>query len=579
MKHQVERALSDFPRDPKENGRQLAALLETEPATVRECITEYLCNGAEETTARYVIGLLDRESNVLDILLDLSSTSIAQAQKIAKLVKQIVPRLDIDLAKALGKAGKEQSVRILRLLAELADSNRVLPQLMSVIRDKGPEARAQACRILAQHCQNDLFVERALSDPDATVRAGAIEGVGLRTRKSPPAILKTAMGDPDPHVRVHALLAAFRLGEAEAAGRLLLLAQDREAAIRSLAVWAMGEARHDCFLETITQLEQDPATEVRTSAQQAKQQIESQREPAVEANQETPSGASSCEEPALSSAIKIDVMRSRFSEQGEAELYVSLLAPSGSPIKPLSQDDFSVEIDGRPVMGLRWTAAGGERPLNVALVLEYSSNMPAMALIDVQAAASTAIRTKRENDQFAVFKFSVDVNKTPFSPDPKRLVALVLRPYAGARRSSRLHDALAEAARSLRETKGERAVIAVAQGADRGSELSFWKVLHLLNESNIAAFAVQYGQGGDERTLQELGANSGGRYFHCGKGKELIDCLRDIIVGLINSHQLRFSTEIRPEREIRLRVRTPLGMAEMLVPIPASSMARERKAS
>jgi len=556
MKQQVETVLKDFPSNPREYGQQLTAMLQSDHATVRACITEYLCNGADETTARYAIGLLARESNMLDILLDSGSTSIQESRKIAKLVKQVVPRLDIDLAKALRKAGRERSVRILHLLAEVADSNRVLPLLMTVIRERGPEARAQACRILAQHCQNDFFVARTLIDPDASVRAGAIEGGGLRSRKAPPAILKTAMDDPDPRVRAHALLAAFRLGDGEASERLRLLARSAEPANRALAAWAMGEARYDGFLDTIAQLEQDAATEVRTSAQQARQQIESQREPAPGGNQGTTSGVSAREEPAPNSAIKIDVLRSSFSEQGKAELHVAVLAPDGSPIGSLTQDDYAVEIDGSPVADIEWAGADGERPLNVAL-------------IEMQTAASAAIRKKRENDQFAVVKFSVEVSQTPFTPDPKRLAALVLRPYAGLRKSSRLHDALAEAARSLSHTEGERVVIAVAQGADRGSELSFWKAVHLLSESNAAVFAVQYGQGADERTLQELALSSGGRYFHYGKGIELTHCLRDIIAGLTNCHRLKFTTEIRLEGEIRLCVRTSFGMAETLVPIPA----------
>ena len=573
MKHQVERLLREFPRNPRGCGHQLSVLPKKDVVTVRGCITEYLCNGAEETTARYVIALLDRESNILDILLDARLTSVAQAGEIAKLVKQMVPRLDVDLAKALRTSGKEQSIRILRLLAEVADSNRTLPLLMRVVREMGSEARAQAGRILAQHCQNELFVEKTLRDPDASVRAGALDGVGLRKRKSSPAILKTAMSDPDPGVRTHALLAAFRLGEEEAADRLRLLAQDQEPTIRALAAWAMGETRHECFLETVAKLERDPDGQVRTNAQDARQRIESQLEPPIEENQQTSSEDVRSEGPAPNSDIKIDVPRTRFSEGGTALVHVSLTAPNGTPVSTLSQGDFSVEVDGRPVPNVEWSAPGGGGALHVALVLEYSSNIPAPSIIEIQTAASAAIQAKRENDQFAFFKYSVEVDKTPFSSDPKRLGALVRRPFSGARRLSRLHDAVAEAARSLSKTEGERVVIAVAEGVDRGSELSLWKTIHLLNESDACVFAVQYGQGGEQRTLRELSAASGGRYFHCSRGTELSHCLRDLIAGLVNCHHLRFATDISPQRDLRVRVRTSTGVAETIVPIGTAASA------
>jgi hypothetical protein len=579
MKHQVERLLREFPSNPRACGHQLSALLKKDVVTVRGCITEYLCSGAEETTARYVIALLDRESNILDILLDTRLTSVAQAKEIAKLVKQMVPRLDVDLAKTLRTSKKEQSVRILRLLAEVADSNRTLPLLMRVVREMGPEARAQAGRILAQHCQNELFVEKTLCDPDASVRAGALDGVGLRTQKSSPAILKTAMSDHDPGVRTHALLAAFRLGDEEAAGRLRLLSQDQEPTLRALAAWAMGQTRHECFLEPVAKLERDPDGQVRTNAQEARQQIESQLNPPVEENQETSSDELRSEGTAPNGDFKIEVLRASFSEPGAALLHVGLTAPNGGLIPTLSQGDLSVEVDGRPAPNLEWTAPGGEYPLHAALVLEYSSNMPAPSIIEMQTAASAAIRAKRENDQFAFFKYSVEVDKTPFSPDSKRLGALVRRPFSGARRLSRLHDAVAEAARSLSTTAGQRVVIAVAEGADRGSELSLWKTIHLLNKSDACVFAVQYGQGGEQRTLRELSAASGGRYFHCSRGTELTHCLRDLITGLANCYRLGFTTDISPERDLRVRVRTSLGMAETTVPVGTALPAQDRKAS
>ena len=580
VKQQVDTLLRDFSSNPRECGRRLTALLRTDPVTFRRCVVEYLSNGAQDVSARYVVGLLDRESNLLDLLLDPGTASLSQAKKVAKLVNQSVPHLDVDLAKALSRAGDHQSNRILQLLAEVADSNRTLPLLMRVLRERGPKLRASAARILSQHCQSELFVQAALGNSDAAVRAGAIEGIGLRGSKLAPALLKTAMNDRDPHVRTHALLAAFRLGEEGAVEGLLALARHKRAETRALTAWAMGETRDERFLPTLAAFALDTESDVRSSAERARQRIKSPPELSAQQDGAAPIKGVSPEEQAPNREITIDLIRARFSDEGEALLYVGVQPPKGVSIEPLAAEDFSVQVDGRPIPNLELTAPSDQRPLNVALVFDYSDRMPATNVMEMRTAALGAIRKKRTIDRFALFKFSVDVNKTPFSPDPKRLAALVRGPYVGGRKACRLHDSLGEAARALGTQDGERAVIIVAAGGDRGSELSLWKTVLLLEESGAFVFAVQYGQGKEVRALRELSADTGGGYFRCNRGTELTHTLQEVVEGLLSCYRLRYLSEIRPERDIRLHIATSLGAAEALIPLGDGASSRaDRKAS
>ena len=179
MNPKVTQLLESFNENRRENGRQLALLLERDPAQFKQSVVHYMCNGADESSVQYIVWLLQSNHMLLDLLLNPEISSVDESVVLVQAMRGKVERLDVDLAKAMKTASGSLKSRVLRLLAETAESNRTLPLLIHALREEGPDIRAKAGRIFAQHCQNELFIENVLKDPDPKVRAAAIDGIGL----------------------------------------------------------------------------------------------------------------------------------------------------------------------------------------------------------------------------------------------------------------------------------------------------------------------------------------------------------------------------------------------------------------
>jgi hypothetical protein len=142
-----------------------------------------------EFTPRDLASAQNREDKLLDLLTNSQLASLEDAIIIAKIMNKVVNQMDVQLAQALSQAPDELAARILRLLAEISDSNRTLPLLTSTLRGESPELRSKAAFVFARHCHNSLFIERALQDNDAKVRASALKGLSLSGHAVDPSAL------------------------------------------------------------------------------------------------------------------------------------------------------------------------------------------------------------------------------------------------------------------------------------------------------------------------------------------------------------------------------------------------------
>ena len=126
-------------------------------------VVHCVSKGGQLPGTRLLIWLLQKEHKLLDMLLNPQLSSIEDAIKVAKLMKTIVDQLDVLLARALKEVPEELALRILRLLAEVADSNRTLPLLTKTLREASPGLRSRAALIFSRYCHNTLFIENALN--------------------------------------------------------------------------------------------------------------------------------------------------------------------------------------------------------------------------------------------------------------------------------------------------------------------------------------------------------------------------------------------------------------------------------
>jgi VWFA-related protein len=571
MNEDVIELLENFAHNRRDCGRQLSNLLKADPAGFQQSVVRYMCNGADESTVQYVIWLLQSHGILLDLLLNPGASSVVEAVELARVIKGKADRLDIHLARALKEASGDKAARILRILAEVAENNRTLPLLTHSLRQRSSELRSKAGRIFAQHCQNELFAQNALKDPDAAVRASAVEGMGLRNQGAVPEVLLSAVFDPDHRVQAHAVLACYRLGHPHAMQWLHDLAKHPEARFRSGAVWAMGETSDPACLPIIEKLEQDPDEEVRAGAEAARQKFEVQQK--LEEPVESAVVAAESEEEEVHSdrPLTIEVLHAAVLEKGDRILHMGVSDPQGTPVEGIQAKHFTVHEDARAISEFEVLMPPECGPMNLAFVLDNSGSMSATDIQDENAAVVWSLKHKREEDRFAIYKFSMDIACTvPFTDDPKRITTLIRRPHTGPKTASRLHDAVRAAVKDLASCDGGKAIVAIVDSSDRGSEASLPKLIRVLRTVRMPLYIVGFDAGNDDSALRSLAEQTGGQYFDAPKSRDLNKAVQTIVRQFSQRCTLRYhgDPEVAPQ-DIRLVLRCPGGSSETsAVPMP-----------
>lgn len=178
---------------------------------------------------------------------------------ISRFLMEKEPRQDVKLAHRItsSMANRKQrldsavTLRILEVLATIADGNRILPMLIQVLREPDPRLRSKAALLVGRTNASAQWVEQVLREPDARVRANSVEALwGLET-EAVRALFRAALKDPSNRVLGNALLGLYRLGDASVIGPILKMATHATPVFRATAAWAMGQTGDPRFLPSL----------------------------------------------------------------------------------------------------------------------------------------------------------------------------------------------------------------------------------------------------------------------------------------------------------------------------------------
>ena len=558
VEDQVVSLLARVGDNPRDLGRRLGDLLRQDRRVFQQVAVKYLLTAEQSPGTRIVVWLLEKEGMLLEILLNPTLCSLDESVSLVRLVHSNADHIDVQLAKALKGAHESQASRILRLLAVVVQNNRTLPLLIHALRDKSPELRSNAALIFARYCQNELFVANAMQDPNPAVRASAIEGLGKADRIPDAAVLSEAFSDPNPQVQATAILAYRRIDENAAFEKLEEMARHQNADFRATAAWAMGETQATRFVSTLERMQRDRASEVGRKADEALGKI--------------PADASSIrsvvpEEPAYLAAFNIEPLYAFADETSLRRLYLAVTDSEGSVVAGLSHQDFQLQEDGSSVNGQEvW---GPERcePAAIAYVLDCSGSMSASDIHAMNAAVIKSLSHKRPEDRVAVVKFSMDVEHAAGLTDNlKQLKAVAQRKHMGLRTSSRLHDAVEGALEEVaKRSMGCRAVIAIADGPDRGSESNLHNIVRKARDIAAPLYVVGFGTEGQTGSLPDLAELTGGRFFRAADGRELASVCGELMRKISACYTLTYHGADSHPEAIQVRVTTQTGRGETSV--------------
>jgi hypothetical protein len=555
MSEAVTLLLENFHQNRRDYGKRLGEMLQQDPVGFEKAAAKYLCRGGNLPSEQIVVWLLQKAGMLVGFLLDPELSSLDEVVYLAKVVKKNAARVDVELARALKEASDAQAARILRLLAEIADNNRTLPLLTAVLRDSRSELRCMAATIFARHCQNTLFVENAMRDRDPNVRASAIEGMGLSGRKVEPAVLQEAVQDSNPRVRASALLARYRLGDKRSMQLLTEMAEQGDPEARGLAIGALGETRDLQCLKLLERLRSDPEAPIRKQVEEALTKLRL--------------GASSGDEASPTRPIALDVLSASLDPAGTRGFHVALTTPGGIEVIDLAEHHFSLEEDGSPVTACEIQTPANRAPLHFAFVLDCSGSITAEETQTINAAVIRSLQEKLPNDKACVYKFSLDVERSVgLTESLSALTSVVRRRHLGQKTASRMHDAVCRAVDELRALPGFRAVIAIADGADRGSENNLVRTIERVKASGVPLFMIGFGSEIETAELRELALHTAGRFELISAGQSLSAACQKLVRSFASHYAISYARPNPPREGFRIQVKAPSGQGEIFLTPP-----------
>jgi len=248
----LQRLVDDVRSDSAVCKRDLRRLMERDSAGFLQATCRILKVSGDKAGVGPLLELLWSSSLALNSLIDQSLLSLAAAKALAKRWVAFDPMLDIKLlhigfplweddTAAVLEMGR--SKRALDIVSGLPPNRHVLLSLAKLLRHPDPFVRSKAVLLYARASRNPEWVRKMLAEPDARIRANAVEG--LWEAKSPfaAALFREAALDPDHHVAANALIGLHYCGEADGVVNDILenMVRNSNPLDRAAAAFAIGQ--------------------------------------------------------------------------------------------------------------------------------------------------------------------------------------------------------------------------------------------------------------------------------------------------------------------------------------------------
>jgi len=248
----LQRLVDDIHSDSAVCKRDLRRLLERDPAGFFQSAGRILKGGVETTGVGPLLESLWSSPLLLNGLIDPGTLSLHTATALAKRWVAFDPMLDIKLLQMGFPLGEDDVVwaadlvrpkRALDIVSELPPNRHVLLAVAKLLRHGDSHIRSKAALLYSRASKNPDWVRKMLAEPDARVRANAVEGLWENRSPFAIALFKEAALDPDHRVAANALVGLH--GCSEERGEVLDLVQNMarnaDPLARSAAAFVMGQ--------------------------------------------------------------------------------------------------------------------------------------------------------------------------------------------------------------------------------------------------------------------------------------------------------------------------------------------------
>ena len=395
------------------------AAFRRDPPRAREALRDLVSRGPD-AFCQAALPLLKQEQGgagvrflhaLLPDLLPLCNPALCSLEDdvaIARLVMRKDPLLEVKLAKRIGNSQTREgppietavALRILEVIATVADGTRILPILIQCLRQPDPRLRSKAALLIGRTNRSAQGVEKAAWEPDARVRANCVEALWGVDTEAARAALWAATSDPHNRVQGNALLGLYRLGDAASIGPLVRMSAHAEPLFRATAAWAMGETGDPRFLPILTSMVGEPDAIARRHVFRAISRVKR----AISGLAQAP-------------PLRVALGQTYCQPDGVRLVRAALSLPGGGEVTELRPT--GIVLWQGPRMIAEYTVRGPRSPARLALAVA----LPALraftqpSCVALEQGAQACVALQRQPDRIAIVRFG----QTPPEADPGSL--------------------------------------------------------------------------------------------------------------------------------------------------------------
>jgi len=227
-------------------------------------------------------------------------------------------------------------------------------------------------------------------------------------------------------------------------------------------------------------------------------------------------------------------------------VFVTVTDQHGAPISTLQKENFVLKEDGKE-QKIAVFSRESALPLSVVLAIDTSLSTKKDLPLEQAAARKFAHTIVRSQDGLAVYKFSEEVSEVvPFTSSLDRIDSGIERLRSGS--ATALFDVVFLGSQALGSRKGRKVIVAVTDGGDTISQVSYQQALRAAQESDAIIYSiiivpVEASAGrdtGGEHALIQFSEDTGGKYYYASSLAQLDEAFHKVSDELRTQYLLAY---------------------------------------
>lgn len=185
-----------------------------------------------------------------------ASEAIAIARERARLDSLFTARLTRAVMDSGNPADSQKALRLMEILAAISNPVRVV-LISPLLHHPDTRVQSKASLLVGKVNQDWRWAQQRSRDPDARVRANALEALWGMGGNEARAVFRQSLEDVDNRVVGNALVGLYLAGDSKCAEKITAMANNADEQFKSTAIWVIQKTGDPAFIPTLSGLIRD----------------------------------------------------------------------------------------------------------------------------------------------------------------------------------------------------------------------------------------------------------------------------------------------------------------------------------